>query len=79
MQWYIENKKVVDARFRGAMRGFCFSSFPFIFYLYTFILSLLFLSCAQPTDSPDEGVRERISVSGPISEEAVWCCILGNL
>ena len=47
----------------------------FIFYLYTFILS--FLSCAQPTDSPDDGVveRERIEVSGP----QLGCPILGNL
>jgi hypothetical protein len=43
----------------------------FIFYLSPFILSF---SCAQPTDSPDWGVvvRERISVSGSISEDTVW-------
>ena len=43
----------------------------FIFYLLSFILSL---SCAQPTDSTDEGTveRERVEVSGPISEDAVW-------
>ena len=45
--------------------------FPFIFYLSTFILPL---SCSQPTDSPDDGAfeRERISVSGSISEDTVW-------
>jgi len=38
------------------------------------LLVCLFLSCAQPTDSPNEGTieRERIEVSGPISEDAVW-------
>ena len=53
------------------MRRFCLASFPFIFYLYTFILPL---SCSQPTDSPDEDVvvRERILVSGSISEDVVW-------
>jgi len=32
------------------------------------------LSCAQPTDSTDEGTveRERVEVSGPISEDVVW-------
>ena len=53
------------------MRRFVLPSFPFIFYLYTFILPL---SCSQPTDSTDDGVvvRERIEVSGPISEDEVW-------
>ena len=53
------------------MRRFVLPSFPLIFYLYTFILSL---SCSQPTDSPGNGAveRERISVSGSISEDAVW-------
>ena len=38
------------------------------------LLVCLFLSCAQPTDSTDEGSveRERIEVSGSISEDAVW-------
>ena len=38
------------------------------------LLVCFFLSCAQPTDSTDEGIveRERISVSGSISEDAVW-------
>ena len=50
------------------------SRIPFSFYLSTFILSFLLVSCAQPTDSPDDGVveRERIEVSGSISEDAVW-------
>ena len=45
----------------------------FIFYLFTFLLSFL-VSCAQSTDSTDEGTveRERVEVSGPISEDAVW-------
>ena len=56
---------------RGPMRRFCFSSFPFIFYLSTFILPF---SCAQPTDSTNNGTveRERIEVSGSISEDVVW-------
>ena len=43
----------------------------FVFYLLSFILSL---SCAQPTDSTDDGAveRERVEVFGPISEDAVW-------
>ena len=46
----------------------------FVYFVVAFILPLLFLSCAQPTDSPDDGVveRERVEVSGPISEDAVW-------
>ena len=38
------------------------------------LLVCLFLSCAQPTDSTDDGAveRERVQVSGPISEDAVW-------
>ncbi len=53
------------------MRRFVLPSFPFIFYLSTFILPL---SCAQPTDSSDKGTveRERIEVSGSISEDTVW-------
>ena len=37
------------------------------------LLVCLFLSCAQPTDSPDEDVvvRERVEVSGSISEDTV--------
>jgi len=32
------------------------------------------LSCAQPTDSTDDGTveRERVEVSGLITEDAVW-------
>ena len=44
----------------------------FIFYLLSFILSL---SCSPSTDFPpsDAGtVRERIEISGSISEDAVW-------
>ena len=46
----------------------------FVYFVVAFILSLLLLSCAQPTDSTDEGTieRERVEVSGPISEDAVW-------
>ena len=46
-------------------------AFPFIFYLSIFILPF---SCAQPTDSPDDGAvdRESIEVSGSISEDTVW-------
>ena len=38
------------------------------------LLGCLFLSCAQPTDSTDgETVeRERVEVSGSISEDTVW-------
>ena len=38
------------------------------------LLVCLFLSCAQPTDSTDEGTveRERVEVSGSITEDAVW-------
>ena len=52
------------------MRRFVLPSFPFIFYLSTFILPL---SCSQPTDSPDDGAveRERVEVSGFISEDTV--------
>ena len=55
------------------MRRFCLSSFSFTFYLLSFIL---FLSCAQPTDSTDEGTveREQVEVSGSIVEDAVWEC-----
>jgi len=44
------------------------------FVLLCFLSSFLLVSCAQPTDSTDEGSveRERIEVSGPISEDAVW-------
>jgi len=51
------------------------STRPFgIFYLSTFILFFLLVSCAQPTDSTDEGTgeRERIEVSGSIAEDTVW-------
>ena len=43
----------------------------FIFYLLSFIL---ILSCAQPTDSTDEGTVERecVEVSGLITQDAVW-------
>jgi len=46
----------------------------FVYFVVAFILPLLFLSCAQPTDSPDDGVveRERVEVSGSIAEDAVW-------
>ena len=46
----------------------------FVYFVVAFVLPLLFLSCAQPTDSPDDGAveRERIEVSGPISEDTVW-------
>ena len=40
-----------------------------------FLLSFsLLVSCAQPTDSTNEGTveRERVEVSGSISEDAVW-------
>jgi len=38
------------------------------------LVCLFLLSCAQPTDSTDEGIveRERVEVSGSISEDAVW-------
>ena len=41
------------------------------------LVCLFLLSCAQPTDSTDEGTveRERIEVSGP----QLGCPILGNL
>ena len=44
------------------------------FVLLCFLLSFLFVSCAQPTDSTDEGIveRERVEVSGSIWEDAVW-------
>jgi len=44
------------------------------FYLVFFIFSFLLVSCAQPTDPPDEETvnRERIEVSGSISEDTVW-------
>ena len=56
------------------MRRFSLLSFSFIFSLLSFILSFLLVSCAQPTNSTDEGTveRERIEVSGSISEDAVW-------
>ena len=46
----------------------------FVYFVVAFILPLLFLSCAQPTDSTDEGTveRERVVVSGSISEHTVW-------
>ena len=46
----------------------------FVYFVVAFVLPFLFLSCAQPTDSPDGGTveRERVLVSGPISEDAVW-------
>ena len=45
----------------------------FVYFVVALVLSLLAF-CTQPTDSPDEDVveRERISVSGSISEDAVW-------
>ena len=45
-----------------------------MYFVVAFVLPLLFLSCAQPTDSTDEGTveRERVEVSGPISEDTVW-------
>ena len=44
------------------------------FVLLFFLLSFLLVSCAQPTDSTDEGTieRERVEVSGPIAEDTVW-------
>jgi len=38
------------------------------------LVCLFLLSCAQPTDSTDEGSveRERVEVSGSIVEDAVW-------
>ena len=38
------------------------------------LVCLFLLSCAQPTDSPDEDTveRERIEVSGSIVEDTVW-------
>ena len=44
------------------------------FVLLCFLSSFLLASCAQPTDSTDEGTveRERVEVSGSISEDAVW-------
>jgi len=49
------------------MRRFVLLSFPFI-------LSFLLASCAQLTDPTDEGTveRERVEVSGSISEDTVW-------
>jgi len=46
----------------------------FVYFVVAFISSFLLASCAQPTDSTDEGAveRERIEVSGQISEDAVW-------
>ena len=46
----------------------------FVYFVVAFVLPLLFLSCAQPTDSTDDGAveRERVEVSGSISEDAVW-------
>ena len=43
----------------------------FVYFVVAFVLPL---SCTQPTDSPDEDVvvRERVSASGSISEDAVW-------
>ena len=43
----------------------------FVYFVVAFVLPF---SCAQPTDSPDDGVveRERVSVSGSISEDVVW-------
>jgi len=45
-----------------------------VYFVVAFILSCLFLSCAQPTDSTDDGTveRERVEVSGWISEDTVW-------
>ena len=45
----------------------------FVYFVVALVLSLL-SSCTQPTDSPDEDivVRERIEVSGSISEDTVW-------
>ena len=45
-----------------------------LFVLLFFLSSLLFVSCAQPTDSTDDGTveRERVVVSGSISEDTVW-------
>ena len=56
------------------MRRFVLLSFPFIFYLSTFILSFLLASCAQPTGSTDGGAleQERIEVSGSVSEDTLW-------
>ena len=54
------------------MRRFHLLSFSFTFYLLSFIL---ILSCSSSTDAPpsDEGtVRERVEVSGLITEDAVW-------
>ena len=44
------------------------------FYLLCFLPSFLLVSCAQPTDSTDDGVveRERVEVSGSIAEDTVW-------
>ena len=46
----------------------------FVVFVVAFILPLLFLSCAQPTDSTDDGAveRERVEVSGLITEDTVW-------
>ena len=44
------------------------------FYLLCFLSSTLLVSCAQPTDSTNNGAveRERVEVSGSIAEDAVW-------
>lgn len=45
----------------------------FVYFVVALVLSLL-SSCSQPTDSPNEDivVRERILVSGSISEDTAW-------
>ena len=48
------------------------SRISFILYPFSFILVL---ACSSSTDSPpsDAGtVRERVEVSGPISDDTVW-------
>ena len=44
------------------------------FYFLLVLSYFLLVSCAQPTDSTDDGAvdRERIEVSGSISEDVVW-------
>jgi len=60
---------------RYEQRERCFRVFRVFrgcFYLFAFILSF---SCSPSTNGPpsDEGtVRERVEVSGPIAEDAVW-------
>ena len=36
------------------------------------LVCLFLLSCAQPTDSTDDGAVEQVEVSGSIAEDAVW-------